>query len=65
MLATARLPLQSRRELIAEVPEIFRRRWLPMMQQEAEEFRQQLPELLDNITRCARRQPMRAGSFTS
>ena len=38
MLAATRLPLQSRRELIAEVPEIFRRRWLPLMQQEAEQF---------------------------
>ena len=51
MLATTRLPLQSRRELIAEVPEIFRRRWLPLMQQEAEQFRLQLPGLLDSISR--------------
>ena len=50
MLATARLPLQSRRELIAEVPEIFRRRWFPLMQHEAEQFRLQLPGLLDNLS---------------
>lgn len=51
MLATARLPLQSRRQLIAEVPEIFRRRWLPLMRQEAECFRAQVPGLLNSIAR--------------
>lgn len=49
MLSTARLPLPDRRELMAEVPEIFRRRWLPLMRQEAEQFRADLPLLLNHI----------------
>ena len=51
MLATARLPMDQRRELIADVPEIFRRRWLPLMHQEAEHFRTQLPALLHSVAR--------------
>ena len=35
---------------MADVPPIFRARWLPMMRQEAARFRADLPELMDRIT---------------
>jgi glycosyltransferase involved in cell wall biosynthesis len=49
MFAAVRLPLPQRLELMRSVPEIFRARWLPRMQQEAASLRAWLPGLLDVI----------------
>jgi hypothetical protein len=49
MFAAVRLPLPQRLELMRSVPEIFRARWLPRMQQEAASLRACLPGLLDVI----------------
>ncbi len=48
--AVARLDGRQRRDLMADVPPIFRARWLPMMRQEAARFRSGLPALMDRIT---------------
>ncbi len=47
--AVARLDVADRRRLMADVPRIFRARWLPLMQREAANFRADLPALLDVI----------------
>ena len=47
--AAVRLPLPQRLELMRAVPEIFRARWLPLMQREAAALRQALPALLHRI----------------
>lgn len=47
--AVARLDATDRRRLMADVPQIFRTRWMPMMQHEAARFRTDLPALLDTL----------------
>jgi hypothetical protein len=49
MVANARVPAARRQALIADIPEIFRARWLPLLRREAEGFRDQLPYLLAEI----------------
>jgi hypothetical protein len=56
--AAVRLPLAQRLALMRAVPEIFRARWLPLMQQEAASLRACLPGLLDVI---ASSPPVEAG----
>jgi Glycosyl transferase family 2 len=51
MAASARLPAADRHALIADIPGIFRARWLPLLRQEAERFRDTLPYLLEEISR--------------
>ncbi len=58
MFAAVRLPLSQRLELMRAVPEIFRARWLPCMQQEAASLRAALPGLLEVL---ASAEPMEAG----
>ncbi len=53
MAANARLPLADRHALIAEIPRIFRARWLPLLRREAEAFREALPHLLEDIPPAA------------
>ncbi|MFL5286732.1 MAG: glycosyltransferase family 2 protein [Rhodopila sp.] len=47
--AAARLSLPQRQDLLNAVPEIFRGRWLPLMQREAANFRAELPNLLGQV----------------
>jgi glycosyltransferase involved in cell wall biosynthesis len=56
--AAVRLPLSQRIELMRAVPEIFRARWLPWMQQEAASLQACLPGLLDAIASSS---PVEAG----
>ncbi len=49
MFATVRLPLSRRLELMRAVPEIFRARWLPLMEREAAALRAALPDLMQAI----------------
>jgi hypothetical protein len=51
MAANARLPAAERHTLVAEIPGIFRARWLPLLRREAEHFRDALPYLLEEIPR--------------
>jgi hypothetical protein len=47
--AAVRLPQQQRQALMRAVPEIFRARWLPLMQREAVDLRAAVPGLLEAI----------------
>lgn len=53
MAASARLPAAQRQALIADIPAIFRARWLPLLQREAERFRDALPYLVEEIPRTS------------
>jgi hypothetical protein len=43
------LPLSQRQQLLRSVPEIFRARWLPLMQREVAQLRAVLPDLVRHI----------------
>lgn len=47
--AVARIDEASRRKLMAAVPEVFRARWMPMLEAEAAELRRALPTLFAAI----------------
>lgn len=51
--ATAAAPAETRRALIASVPPSFRRRWLPLMQQEALALRASAPPLMAHLAEAA------------
>jgi glycosyltransferase involved in cell wall biosynthesis len=49
MLAESRLESADRLALMCDVPAIFRRRWLPLLQREAMQLRSDLPALLTRL----------------